>query len=423
MASEAILDFDWDPMDTSAGIPHDVYRRLRQQSPISKTRSGAWFIAKQADLIAATKEVEVFRASMREPGVEVPPEEMMISEIPEPRHGQIRKIVNSAVAAHRLGRVEDFTRALTHQLFDAAIARSRGEAGEGGEAGESGGGSGRIVELVREVVMPIPTSVIAVLLGAPPEDYRLWADWSDEVVQGDYPRFNRGARGEGLAGAHPEFAGYVDAMIASRRNDPNPPDDFTTRLLKTEVDGLRLSDLELRSMLVFLLISGNETTRHLISNLLYRLATLPGLVETLHARPELIPVAVEESLRVDSVVINLVRTVCRDTVFRGHAMREGDRILFGVASANRDEELYESPDEFRLDRPKPKAHAGFGGGPHVCPGASLARLEGRVVVEVAVERLAKLELEPGFVWEKVPVFWANGPARLPAKLTPREVDT
>ena len=401
MASEPHLDFEWDPMDTANGIPYDVYKKLREEQPISKTSTGAWFIAKQTDLVAAAKEVEIFRASMREPGVVVPPEEMMISEIPEPRHGQVRRIVNSAVAAHRLGRVEDYPRRLTNQLLDDAIGRGR-------------------TELVQNVALPIPTSVIAVLLGAPEEHHRLWGNWSDEVLLGDYPRFNRGERGEGLAGAHPEFVGYVDEMIAKRRSDPHPPEDFTTRLLRTEVEGKRLSDVELRTLLVFLLISGNETTRHLISNLLYRLASQEGLLETLHEQPELIPTAVEESLRVDSVVINLVRTVCRDTVFRGHAMREGDRIFFGVASASRDEDFYDAPDEFRLDRPKPKAHAGFGAGPHVCPVASLARLEGRVLLEVAVERLSKITLEPGFEFEKVPVFWANGPLRLPVTLTPRD---
>ena len=400
MASDVMLDFDWDPMDTAERIPHDVYARLRREQPISKTSTGAWFLSKHVDLIAAAKEVDTFRASMREPGVVVPPEEMLISEIPEPRHGQVRRIVNSAVAAHRLSRVEDFTRQLTHSLFDAAIDKGR-------------------CELVQDIVMPIPTSVIAVLLGAPEEDFRLWGEWSDEVVQGDYPRFNRNDRGEGFAGAHPEFASYVDGMIAARKIDPNPPDDFTTRLIQTEIDGQKLSDIELRTLVIFLLISGNETTRHLISNLLHRLATQEGLLETLRANPEKIPLAVEECLRVDAVIINLVRTVCHDTVFRGHAMREGERVFFGIASANRDEDLYEAPDEFCLDRPKPKGHTAFGGGPHVCPGASLARLEGRIVLEVAIERLTKIELAPDFEWEKVPVFWANGPTSLPARLVPR----
>ena len=403
MSTEAISGMDWDPMDTAEGIPFDVYARLRREAPISKTSTGAWFIAKQDDLLAATRDVDVFRASMREPGVVVPPEEMLVSEIPEPRHGQVRKVVNSAVAAHRLGRVEDFTRQLAHRLFDEAFAK----------------GKGATVEMVEEIALPIPTSVIAVLLGAPAEDYKLWGEWSDEVVQGDYPRFNRGPRGEGLAGAHPEFVAYVDRMIAERKADSDPPDDFTTRLLQTKVDGITLSDVELRTLLVFLLISGNETTRHLLSNLLYRLATQDGLLETLQAKPELIPNAIEECLRLDSVVINLVRTVMQDSVFRGHAMRQGERVFFGVASANRDEDVYDDPDVFRLDRAKPKAHASFGGGPHVCPGASLARLEGRVLLEVAAERLARIELPEGFVREKVPVFWANGPASLPALLTPR----
>ena len=173
MASEPTLDFEFDPLDTLTGVPHDVYRRLRAEQPISKTSSGAWFIARQDDLIAATNEVEVFRASMRDPGVVVPEEEMLISEIPEPRHGQIRRIVNSAVAAHRLGRVEDAARKLTEELLDAAIERGT-------------------VELVRDFVMPIPTSVIAMLLGAPVEDYHLWAEWSDDVVQGDVNRRDGG---------------------------------------------------------------------------------------------------------------------------------------------------------------------------------------------------------------------------------------
>jgi cytochrome P450 len=396
----AAPELDWDPMDTAEGIPHDLYARLRRESPISRTSGGAWFLARQQDVIAAAKEVEVFRASMREEGVVVPPDEMLISEIPEPRHGQVRRIVNSAVAAHRLGRVEAFTRELVHELIDGALGRESND-------------------LVRDVVLPVPTSVIAVLLGAPATDFRLWGQWSDEVVQGDYPRFNRNARGEGLEGAHPEFTRYVDDMIASRKALANPPDDFTTRLLRTEIDGDRLSDVELRTLLVFLLISGNETTRHLLSNLLYRLAHQDGLLEALQTDPSLIPVAVEESLRLDSVVINLVRTVCRDTVFQGHAMKKGDRVFFGVASANRDEDLYEEPDAFRLDRPRPKGHFAFGGGPHVCPGASLARLEARVLLEVAVERLQQIDLAPDFVWEKVPVFWANGPERLPATLLSR----
>jgi len=92
--------------------------------------------------------------------------------------------------------------------------------------------------------------------------------------------------------------------------------------------------------------------------------------------------------------------------------------VFGVSSANRDEDYFDDPNAFRLDRDRPKDHIAFGGGPHICPGASLARLEGRVALEVFLDRVATAELAPGCVRKKTPVFWANGPDRLDAFLTP-----
>jgi cytochrome P450 len=222
--------------------------RLRREKPVSRTPSGSWFLARFDDVLAATKDPDTFIASFREPGVVVPEEEQLVNEIPRPRHGQIRRIINSAIAAHRVGRIEPFCRDLCQQLLGGILAK----------AGPS--------DLVAEYVMPVPNNVIAQLLGAPPEDFLLWAGWSDDVVQGTYPTKNRNERGEGLAGAHPEFVAYVDALIASRRDTPR--DDFITRLIGTEVEGRRLSHVEARTQLVFLFISGNETTRHLIANVL-----------------------------------------------------------------------------------------------------------------------------------------------------------
>jgi len=397
-SSDPLPPSGFDPLDTATGIPWAGYAQLRREAPVSRAPGGAVFLALQADVLAATKAVDVFRANFREPGIVVPPEEMLISEIPEPRHGQIRRIVNSAIAAHRIGRVEPFVREFTAELVDRMIARGR-------------------CELVHDLVMPIPTSVIAHLLGAPPEDFEKWGEWSDEVVQGDYPRLNRTARGEGLAGGHPEFAAYIDGMIAAHRAADPPPDDFITRLLATEVDGIRLNDVELRTLLAFLLVSGNETTRHLLSNLLHTFATRPDLLSALQADPSLVHNAVEESLRVDPPVMLLMRECIQDTTVRGMPIRKGEQVAFGIASSNRDENHYDAPDEFRLDRSQPKGHVAFGGGPHVCPGASLARLEGRVLLDVLVEKVDRVELDVGYRWSKVPVFWANGPQELPATLT------
>jgi cytochrome P450 len=372
---------------------------LRDRCPVSRTPGGAWYLARFDDVMDAAKDVHRFQASFREPGVVVPDEEQLVSEIPEPRHGHVRRIINSAIAQHRIGRVEPFCTGLCHELLDGLLAAPGP------------------VDLVADYVTPIPSSVIAHLLGAPQEDFELWTRWSDEVVQGTYPTKNRTERGEGFAGAHPEFAHYVDSLIVARRAEPQ--DDFITRLLETEVDGRRLTDVEARTQLVFLFISGNETTRHLIANLLWTLAARPDVVAALQADRELVPVAVEESLRHDPPIQFLMRNCLQPTELHGEELAPADKVAFGLASANRDTTHFDAPHEFRLDRPDPRAHLSFGGGPHVCPGSSLARLEARIAVEVLLDRVATIEpVEPG-LYEPVPVFWAHGPRTLVADLTAR----
>ena len=211
---------------------------------------------------------------------------------------------------------------------------------------------------------------------------------------------------------------YVDDLIAARRAEPR--DDFITRLVQTEVDGRRLTDVEARTQLVFLFISGNETTRHLIGNLLWRLAVTPGLLDRLASEPELIPLAVEEALRLDPPVKFLMRNCMHATELHGNHLDQGDKVAFGLASANRDSTRFDAPDEFRLDRSDPRSHLAFGGGPHVCPGAALARLEARVAVEVFVQRVAAMAPVGTGAYDAVSVFWAHGPATLPVRLTPRE---
>ncbi len=390
-----------DPM--TAAFDDPAMEELRQQCPVTRTAAGPWYLARYDDVLAATKDIEHFQASFREPGVVVPDEEQLINEIPEPRHGHVRRIINSAIAQHRIGRVEPFCADLCHQLLDGLLAADGP------------------VDLVTDYVTPIPSSVIAHLLGAPPEDFALWSTWSDEVVQGTYPTKNRTERGEGFAGAHPEFATYVDDLVADRRAAPR--DDFVTRLLQTEVDGRRLTDLEARTQLVFLFISGNETTRHLIANLLWTLASRPDLTAALAADRELVPVAVEESLRHDPPIQFLMRNCIEAAELHGAEIAPADKVAFGLASANRDATRFDDPHEFRLDRADARGHLAFGGGPHVCPGSSLARLEARIAVDVLLDRVtAMAPTEPGR-YEPVPVFWAHGPAHLLVDLTPTPTPT
>lgn len=386
----------FDPLGAEGDSPE--LEQLRHECPVARTPDGPWYLSRFDDVLAATQDVELFQASFRLPGVLVPDEEQLINEIPEPRHGQVRRIINSAIAVHRLVNIEPFCEQLCHGLLDDLLAR------------------GEPVDLVAEYVMPVPNNVIAHLLGAPREDFTLWAAWSDEVVQGTWPSLNRNERGVGLPGAHPEFAAYVDALVAARRNDPR--DDFITRLLEAEVDGRRLTDVEARTQLVFLFISGNETTRHLIGNLLWTVAQDPDLYARLRAEPGLVPNAVEESLRHDPPIRFLLRNCTAHHDLHGEHLAPGDKVAFGILSANRDEQVFDDPNAFRLDRPDPRGHIAFGGGPHVCPGASLARLEGRVALGVFLDRVGSVRaVDPG-AYEEVPVAWAHGPRRLLVELTP-----
>ncbi len=367
--------------------------------PVQRGESGNWVFTGYAEVLAATQDVEAFRANFRAPGVEVPPEEQFVNEIPEPRHGHVRKIINSAIASHRLTGVEPLCETLCRDLL-TALREQRGDSGP--------------VDLVTEYVMPVPNSIIAHLLGAEPADYEKWASWSEEVVEGTYPSLYRNERGVGFAGAHPEFAAYIDAIIADRR--ANPREDFVTRLITREIDGRRLGDVEARIQLVFLFISGNETTRHLLGNLLYRLAGDPALFAELAADRKLIEAAIEESLRLDPPVRLLMRTCSAGTVVAGEQIDVGEPVIFGVEQANRDEEKFDDPEQFRLDRPDMRRHLAFGGGPHVCPGAHLARMEARVAVNVLLDMASGLQIEPGFAYENVPVVWAKGPRSLPVQV-------
>ena len=390
-------DLDFDPLQT----PPDDERvaHLRNDGIVGRNEAGVWFLSRHDDVLAAAKDLGTFNASFREPGVVVPDEEQFVNEIPEPRHGQVRRIINGAIATHRLRGVDDFCATLCTDVLDTVLARTGP------------------VDLVQDYIMPIPTSVIANLLGAPRDDFHLWAEWSDEVVQGTYPTQYRNERGEGLVGAHPEFTAYVDHQIALRRAEPR--DDFITVLLESEVDGRRLTDVEARTQLVFLLVSGNETTRHLIGNLMWRLATTDGLLDTLHADRELVDAAIEETLRLDPPVQFLMRNCTAPAEVRGASLCPHDKVAFGIASANRDASVFDAPDEFRLDRPDPRGHLGFGGGPHVCPGSALARLEARVAVHSFLDRVAAARPVPGTQFENVPVFWAHGPRHLLVELEPR----
>jgi cytochrome P450 len=394
-----MTSIEYDPFDVAADVPIDALRELRAECPVARLDIG-WLLTTHADVKSAVRDVETFRTSYREPGIVVPEEEQLLPEMPEPRHGKVRRIVNAVVGWHKAVRMEGFIRDLSHEYLDTMLEKGSGD-------------------LVAEFAAPIPINVMAEMLGVPRVDWPLFRLWSDEVVQGEYVNKNRTERGEGFGGGHPEFAAYVDEIIRERTISGDRTDDMVTRLIYTEIDGMRLTPIEIRTQLISLILGGNETTRHLIANILARLATQEGLLEQLRADPALIDTAVEESLRLQPPIHQMIRTIEKPLERFGPAMCVDEKIVYAVASANRDERVFDDPDDWRLDRPNPREHLAFGDGPHICPGQAIARLEGKITTQVFVERVAAVRPVEGWRYRKVPVFWANGPIDVRVELEAR----
>lgn len=385
----------FDPYAPSSEERYAAMARVRAGGGMLETPAG-WYFATAEGVSAGLHDVEKFVGSFVDTSA-LDEDDVMISAIPEPRHGRIRRVINTVVAAHRTMQNEPFIREQASALVTRAIAA----AADGP------------VDVVATVVDPLPSIVIAHMLGVPADMVDRFAVWSDELLEAQ----NAGGAGA-LSAAHPEFARYVQSLIDARRADPDPPDDVVTRFIRTDVDGEYLSDRAIRTQTMFLIVAGNETTRNLIGNSLFTLATRPDLFERLRDDRSLIMAFVEESLRLDSPVQVLARAVLGDTTIEGCPLHAGDRVVFGVASANRDERAHDEPTEFRLDRPRPRDHLAFGAGPHVCPGASLARLEATAVLDEVCDRVGAMRLADGFTPEPNPVFWAHGHRSLPVVLTP-----
>jgi cytochrome P450 len=386
----------FDPYAASSDDRYDAMARLRASSPVTPTAAGN-YVATAAGVLEGLKRVECFVGSFVDTS-ELPEDEVMISAIPEPRHGRIRRVINSVVAAHRTNRAEPFIRDLAARLVDDAVVAARRDG---------------TVDLVATVIDAYPSAVIAEILGVPVSDHERFRHWSDELLERQ-----SGGSGASLTAAHPEFADYIQARIAERRAADHPPDDVITRFLRTDVDGEYLSDTTIRTQVMFLIVAGNETTRNLLGNCLHSLARDPALYARLRAEPALVGPVVEESLRHDSPVQVLARAVLADTEIEGCPLHDGDRVVFGLASANRDEAVYDDPAAFDPDRPRPRDHLAFGAGPHVCPGASLARLEAVALLEAFTARVERFAPVDGYEFDANPVFWALGPRSLPVTLVP-----
>ena len=353
-ARDAHRHFDW--MRINAPAYWDDVSRL-------------WGITRYADVMEISKRAEVF-CSSGSSRPDAPPLPSMIN-LDDPAHRQRRGLVSKGFTPRRVADHEPKIRQLCADLIGRARAKGQ-------------------FDFVRDVAAPLPMIVIGDLLGVAPEDRDRLLEWSDDLMNGLSASATDAAR-DAAAAAFSEYYTYHRRVVEDRRGKP-PQDDLMSALVYAEIDGERLDDEALLQESLLILIGGDETTRHVISGGMYALLRNPDQHRRLSANPALVPTAVEEMLRWVSPIQNMNRTATRDVELHGQAIRAGDKVLLLYPAANRDPAAFPYPQRFDVTR-DPNPHVAFGGyGVHFCLGASLARLELRVLFEELVGRLPNLAL-------------------------------
>jgi cytochrome P450 len=283
-----------------------------------------------------------------------------------PQHRRYRALVSTAFRRGALARWEaELIQPVASELIDRFAGRGR-------------------AELVREFTFPYPTKVTAGLLGLPGEDYRQFQLWSTAILSVHSKR-------DRAIAASADIKEYLAGVLSERRREPRQ--DLISDLARAELDGERLTAEEIFSFLRLLLPAGLETTYRSTGNLLFSLLSRPGQLDAVRADRSLVPQAIEEALRFETPLLNATRLAVRDTVLSGVPIPAGSTLVLMLGAANRDETRWPDPDRFDIFR-DPRVHISFGQGPHVCLGMHLARVEMRVALNLLLDRLPQLRLDP-----------------------------
>jgi cytochrome P450 len=392
----------FDPFDASRSRDSwPLLAELRAEAPVVEIAGDMRYVTRHAACRAVLRDTASFSnaSGMKAPGVDVPFEDRLLGELDPPRHTAVRRVMVTALTPKVVHAAEPFIRATADALLEGLP--STGE-----------------VDLVAGFTVPLPNRVTVHLLGFDAADSERLAAWAKELMESSFPATNRTERGEGFAAAFPEFASYIDDRLDERAEElarGEARDDVLAKLLTLSVDGAPLPRTQARALVRNLVTGGLTTTSQLLGNLVHAIATVPGVEAAVRADAAAVDVAVEESLRVAPPVLFVARGCVRDTTVGECPVAAGDRVIAGLGSANRDERVFEAPDEFRVDRANADQHVTFGYGPHVCPGAALARTEARIAIRSLLDHFppGALRLAPGFVYESVPTYFECGPRRLP----------
>jgi cholest-4-en-3-one 26-monooxygenase len=379
--------------------PHDQFDLLRREAPVfwhpEPDGPGFWAVTKHADVRTVSHDWETYSSELGATFIPTQDEEVLaqlrlsILNMDPPLHNRARRLVSKAFTPRMIARLVEEIDRRAAAVVDAVI--DRGEC-----------------EFVEEIAAQVPVQMICEMIGLEPEQWPRMFEISNDVIGSRNDPEYADVDAEAASG---EIYALCDAVAEDRR--ANPRDDLMTALVQAEIDGERLDNLELNLFFISLVVAGNETTRNLINHSLLAMIDHPDQAERLRQDPSLWDPAVEELLRWGSSIHNFRRTATRDTELRGVPIAAGDKVVIYYASANRDEDVFDSPHTFDIGR-TPNDHVTFGGGGvHYCLGASLARAEIRATMRQVVERLPGIELAGPP--ERLASDFVNGIKRMPVK--------
>ena len=365
-------------------VPHAAFERMRRDRPVSWVEesdgSGFWAVTKHADVEAVSRDFGRFTASRGIRIEEMAPDALearrTMMEFDPPEHARLRRLVQPGFTPKVVATYEQAFRTLAGLVLDRVLT-----------LGE--------FDFVTEVSRELPIRLLCRLLGVPESDASKLVAWGDQMISNADPEYtpvviDRDDTEEYRllpfrSPAAIEVFRYAEEMALERRAQPE--DDIITTLLHAEPDGEPLTDLEFKNFFTLMMVAGNETTRHTISHGLIYLTEHPDQMDDLRQDPAGLSLsATEEILRASTVTMHFRRTATDDTELGGEQIRKGDRVVMWYSSANYDEEVFDDPYRFDIRR-TPNDHLAFGTGRHVCLGASLARLEVRVVFEELLKRV------------------------------------
>ena len=384
IAAFDIQSFDLaSPPERFASDPFPWYDRLLRDAPVLAQPDGSYLISRHADLDRIYRNTALFSSDKTaafapkygegSPLYEHHTTSLVFSD--PPLHTRVRKIMTSALTPRAIARMEPGLAATVDHLLDHMA-----ETGEG--------------DLIKDFAASIPIQIIGNLLDVPMAERGPLRDWSLAILGALEPALTEAQLQAGHR-AVAAFKAYLQDLIARRRACPGDLEtDVLTRLIRGEGADATLSETELIQNCIFILNAGHETTTNLIGNGLALLHDHPEQKVKLQADPELIKPAVEEMLRFRSPNQLGNRETTAEAEIGGVSIPAGTNLHLVIGAANRDPEVFENPEVFDITR-KPNRHLAFAGGPHVCVGLTLARLEGRIALERLLARFPGYRILPG----------------------------